>query len=200
MSPRGLTKGRKPLFAARTNDERDAGPGSRHAAWLAALRIYFVVIIAGNLLWEAFHMPLYTVWREEEMSTIVVYGLHCTAGDILIALATLIGPLLVLGHPAWPERGFRGVAASAIALGVGYTAFSEWWNVEVQQSWAYTEAMPTIGATGIGLSPILQWLVVPGIAFWLVRRLRRTGDRSAVPTAGTRSADGYRQERSAESG
>jgi hypothetical protein len=91
------------------------------------------------------------------------------------------------------------MAASAIALGVGFTAFSEWWHVEVKQSWAYTEAMATIGPTGIGLSPILQWVVVPGIAFWLVHRLTRAGDGLALPTAGSGSADGHRRERSAES-
>src|SRR3546814_3822737 len=30
----------------------------------AVLRRYLVVIALGNFVWEMFHMPLYTIWRE----------------------------------------------------------------------------------------------------------------------------------------
>ncbi|MGL1834438.1 hypothetical protein ACKVEX_12605 [Rhodocyclaceae bacterium SMB388] len=56
-----------------------------------------------------------------------------------------------------------------IASGVSYTAFSEWHNVHVAGSWAYVESMPTI--VGIGVSPLLQWIVVPLTVIWLMRRV-----------------------------
>ncbi len=53
-------------------------------------------------------------------------------------------------------------------LGVVYTAFSEWLNLVVRQSWAYSPLMPVIG--GIGLTPLLQWLVIPPLAFRFARK------------------------------
>lgn len=71
----------------------------------------------------------------------------------------------------WPRQGFPRVAVLAIVLGIAYTAFSEWLNVYVRQSWAYADWMPTVTVGGIrtGLSPLLQWLVVPTLAFLAVR-------------------------------
>src|SRR5436309_3538846 len=50
-----------------------------------------------------------------------------------------------------------------MAICVVYTAFSEWLNVVVRHSWAYSGSMPAIalGSVRIGLSPIAQWIIVP---------------------------------------
>jgi len=57
-----------------------------------------------------------------------------------------------------------------IVMGLGYTVFSEWYNVYRIGSWAYSDAMPLI--FGIGLTPLLQWLVVPGVMLALIQRSR----------------------------
>jgi len=54
-------------------------------------------------------------------------------------------------------------------LGVGYTVASEWLNVVVRQTWAYTQAMPRLPPFGTGLSPVLQWLLLPGLALYVTR-------------------------------
>ena len=53
---------------------------------------------------------------------------------------------------------------TAIVLGAGYTIFSEWLNVQIRRSWSYTAAMPVLPFLGTGLTPLFQWLVVPGLA------------------------------------
>ena len=60
-----------------------------------------------------------------------------------------------------------------IAFGLAYTVFSEWLNVVVRAAWAYADWMPIIPIAGlrIGLSPLLQWIVVPGAAFAIMRRV-----------------------------
>jgi hypothetical protein len=62
------------------------------------------------------------------------------------------------------------VAAAAVALGVGYTVFSEWLNTAVRSGWAYSDLMPVVPILGTGLSPLAQWLVVPLAAFWWASR------------------------------
>ena len=66
---------------------------------------------------------------------------------------------------------------TAILLGATYTVFSEWLNIEVRRRWSYTETMPVVPGLGTGVTPLLQWLIVPGLAFAIItyrdRRPRR---------------------------
>ena len=92
-------------------------------------------------------------------------------GDVLIALASLAADLVIAGKPAWPGRSFVRVAVLALAIGLGYTGFSEYRNVEVLHTWAYSAFMSRVPPLGTGLSPILQWMVVPtAILAWARRR------------------------------
>ena len=135
--------------------------------WLRALRMYVAVIALGNLAWEILHLPLYTIWTTGTRGEQAFAVVHCTGGDVLIALAALTLALVIAG-----ERGWPAVATLTIVFGVAYTAFSEWHNVYVRRSWAYSEWMPLVRIAGyqIGLSPILQWAVVPGVALWATAR------------------------------
>ena len=94
---------------------------------------------------------------------------HCTAGDFIIAGIALMLAVAMIGERAWPMRALRPVALLAIAFGLGYTIFSEWLNIVVRQSWAYSELMPVVPAIGTGLAPLAQWLVVPLGASWWAR-------------------------------
>ena len=44
---------------------------------------------------------------------------------------------------------------------MAFTAWSEWYNVYRAGNWGYTASMPMI--FGIGLSPLLQWLIIPPV-------------------------------------
>jgi hypothetical protein len=99
---------------------------------------------------------------------------HCTGGDLLIGLASLAGAWILAGTPRWPAERFRGVAVLTVLLGVGYTVYSEWFNVSVRGSWAYAPAMPKIPPLGTGLTPALQWIAVPLAALGAVRRAAGT--------------------------
>ena len=136
--------------------------------WLAALRRYFSVISVGNLIWEFAHMPLYTIWWRGTWSEIVFAAVHCTGGDILIGLSSLLLALFTVGNGAWPAERVRLVAATSIILGVAYTTFSEWLNIVLRAAWAYSDMMPVISILNfdVGVSPLLQWIVVPLAAFW----------------------------------
>lgn len=147
-----------------------AGKDTGNLQWLGMLRAYLLVTVAANLVWEFAHMPLYTLWDTGTGGEILFAAVHCTGGDLLIASATLLFSLLAFGKACWPERAFYRVAASTMILGVGYTVFSEWLNIVIRKSWEYSDAMPMVPWTGMGLSPLLQWIFVPALAFWWGRR------------------------------
>ena len=73
--------------------------------------------------------------------------------------------LIVFGDQRWPAYGFWRVAIPTFLLGLGYTIYSEWINVEIRHTWAYSDLMPTLPPLGTGLSPLLEWVVVPALAF-----------------------------------
>ena len=139
--------------------------------WIAALRAYLATVAGADLVWEAAHLPLYTLWRTGATNDRLFAVIHCTLGDILIALTCLVVALILAGHRAWPVQHFAQVAILTLFFGLGFTVFSEWLNVVVRKSWAYSEFMPVVPlfALRIGASPLLQWIVVPLIALLAAR-------------------------------
>ena len=140
--------------------------------WLIAIRRYLIAIAIGNLVWETAQLPLYTIWQTGTPAAIAGAVLHCTLGDIVIALIALVAALVLVGSPAWPDEKFPPVLMAALAGGIGYTIYSEYVNTGGRASWSYSEWMPTLPWIGTGLSPLAQWTLVPSLAFRLARRGR----------------------------
>ena len=131
-----------------------AAPGmiARAGLWSA---LAFVL----NLAWEIAHVRLYAIWAAADGMTIAWSLLHCTVGDVLIALAMFALAGIALRRTDWPaSRPWAGGIIVVIGA-MAFTAWSEWYNVYQTGNWAYTAGMPMI--FGIGLSPLLQWLFLP---------------------------------------
>lgn len=133
--------------------------------WLRVLRRYLVATLVGHVVWEIGQLPLYTLWTEGTLGQQVFAILHCTIGDIMIAGLALLLALALVGRATWPDKGALRVYVASLMLGVGYTIFSEWLNVNVRQSWTYSDLMPVVPIIGTGLAPLLQWVVVPTVVF-----------------------------------
>ena len=124
-----------------------------------------------NLVWEIIQLPLYTIYYETDLQTIAYAVAHCTLGDALIALSSFLLAAAATRSWNWPvDRAVPG-AGIAVMAGLTYTALSEWLNVSVRGSWAYAPAMPRL--FGLGLSPLLQWLVLPVLGLFMFRVLVR---------------------------
>jgi hypothetical protein len=145
-------------------------PAAQFAARQTILR-FLAAMAAGNLVWEIGHVPLYTLWVTGSPGEIAYAVLHCTVGDVMIGGICLLLSLALLGRKAWPHARFGAVAGATILFALGYTVFSEWLNTEVRESWTYREAMLRLPILGTGLTPVLQWIVVPVLAFrWSLPR------------------------------
>jgi len=113
--------------------------------WLVVLRVYLLVLAGGNFVWEAAHLPLYTIWQTGTWRENVVAVVHCTGGDPLIGTASSTLALVIAGHQAWPARCFGLVATLAMASGLAYTIFSEWLNIVIRESWGYSARLWPLG-------------------------------------------------------
>lgn len=134
------------------------------ADWPRALRRYLGASIVAHLIWEILQLPLYTLWTTGKHKEQVFAILHCTVGDAMIAGLSLLVALALFGRVTWPSTGVSRVYAASLALGIGYTIYSEWLNSSVRGSWAYSDLMPVVPMIGTGLAPLLQWIVVPTLA------------------------------------
>ena len=124
-----------------------------------------------NLAWEIGHVRLYAIWMEADGLRIAWSLLHCSVGDVLIALAMFALAGIVLRRADWPaSRPWAGGVIVVIGA-MAFTAWSEWYNVYRAGSWGYAASMPMI--FGIGLSPLLQWLILPPVMVGAHRTLGR---------------------------
>lgn len=148
---------------------RDAGSlafiARRYLPWLAGL----------NLAWEIAQLPLYTIWREASPGHIAFAVAHCTAGDVLIGAAAIALALIGTRAGSLGSWRWRTIVLAATVAGMAYTVASEWMNTSLRPAWQYSALMPTVrlGVLVIGLSPLLQWLVLPPLALYLACRRAR---------------------------
>jgi len=124
-----------------------------------------------HLVWELGQLPLYTIVWTESIGRIVFAVFHCTAGDAFISGGAYLMAGWCLGASDWPRTRAAAGATIALSFGLLTTARSEWVNVYGKESWAYTSDMPLL--FGIGVTPILQWIVVPlATLLWIRSRSR----------------------------
>jgi hypothetical protein len=135
---------------------------------------YLLTVLVLNLAWEIAQLPLYTIWSTASVDATAWAAVHCTMGDALIAGSALLIAWIIADRPRLQAGIPLNVAAIAICLGLAFTIFSEWRATQVSHSWEYSSWMPVIPVLQVGLTPVLQWLVLPPIAMRLIFGL---GDR-----------------------
>ena len=144
------------------------------SAMLTCVVRYLAFVACANLGWEALQMPFYTLWQAGAPAAIAANVVVCTAIDTLIALGALTMAILLFRGSAWPAHGYSQIALAAGVFGIAYTIASERVNVEILSTWAYSEHMSVVPLVDVGVTPIIQWIVIPIAAFWWARPRRRT--------------------------
>jgi hypothetical protein len=140
---------------------------------LQVLRRDLLFIAIGNILWEFTQLPGFTDWSEAGWSWIVFIAVLGTAGDILIAATCLVLVLVAIGDKSWPLGRFSywRVAALATLAGIAYTTYSEWRHAVVLHHWTYSAVMHVVPGLGVGLLPLLQWMLIPPFACFCAIRM-----------------------------
>ena len=137
-----------------------------------------------NLTWEIAQVRLYTIWAAADGMSVAWALFHCSLGDVVIALAMFALASMGLWRADWPaSRPWTGGVIVVIGA-LAFTTWSEWYNVYRVGNWGYTASMPMIFS--IGLSPLLQWLILPPVMVIVYRMLepmlfRKSGDLQARP-------------------
>ena len=95
-----------------------------------------------------------------------------TVGDAMIMLAAF--GIVARGSRSqdWFRSPTRAQVAGFVLIGLAVTVAVEVFATRSNSifSWRYTAAMPVTPFLGIGLAPILMWLILPLLVLWFVHR------------------------------
>lgn len=128
-----------------------------------------------NYPWEFIQVPLFAGMAEAAHWEAVKVCSRAALGDAVIVLVAYWGvAALGRGRPWIESPGWRDVALLSL-IGVGITVVIEGLALHGGwlASWRYSAAMPIIPGLGIGLSPVLQWVVLPPLVVALATRQLR---------------------------
>ncbi|MDN3519827.1 hypothetical protein QWY84_19670 [Aquisalimonas lutea] len=123
-----------------------------------------------NYPWEFLQVPFFRDMPTADHWEAIVLCTRAAGGDTLIALFAFWVVALAWRKRGWVLRPHSGHVAAFVLVGVAVTVGFEWHATVVADRWAYASRMPVVPVIGTGLSPLLQWIVLPPLVVWLVRR------------------------------
>jgi hypothetical protein len=130
------------------------------------LIVLFGLAVAVNYPWERAQSSFYLT----KDGTAIPWW-HCmlaSFGDGLLVLLMFWAGSVVFGQRAWFEHpGFREYLLMAVT-GLVLIIPLEWLMISRMEWWSYTAQMPLIPGMAVGVTPVVQMLVLPPLIFTLL--------------------------------
>lgn len=123
-----------------------------------------------NFFWEIQQMPFYEISAEFSYSDITRNCTLATVGDVGISLAAFWAVAVTSKSRQWFHQPSRRQISSFILVGILITVVFEALATGVLGKWKYAALMPTLPFLGTGLLPLFQWVLLPPIVLWFVKR------------------------------
>ena len=148
------------------NQDTSAGDSALNVPELNVAMFAFLL----NFVWEFWQIG----WFADISTVPHLEGVKiCTSaafGDVGIALVAYWVVSFSEKTRSWARNPTKRNLLGFVLVGVGITVLFEWLATHVLDRWAYAESMPTLPILGTGLLPLLQWIVLPPLILWFVRR------------------------------
>lgn len=123
-----------------------------------------------NFAWENLQASLYQGMATAPHGSAVKLCALASLGDMTIALFAFWAVAAATRDRRWILSPESGQVAGFTALGLLVSVVVEKLATGPMNRWAYSAAMPILPGLGLGLAPVLQWLVLPPLVLWLSRR------------------------------
>ena len=136
------------------------------------MRRLFAIALAAYTLhfaWEMGQAFLFTPMDRLPFWQATAWCARAAGWDVVISAAAYFVAALAARSIFWPRRRTPWPVAIYFLVGLGITIAIERWAVSAGR-WEYRDAMPTLA--GIGLTPLLQWIVIPAMILVILRRMR----------------------------
>lgn len=129
-----------------------------------------------HFVWEFIQAPTYAGMIEMNHWDGIKLCTSATFGDVGFALTAFWLTSVASRNRQWvfEESLMRWPLVLFLAVGLGLTVGFEYYYTNISLRWTYSELMPLVPPLGTGLSPLLQWIVIPLLVVWFMRRTKRT--------------------------
>jgi hypothetical protein len=126
-----------------------------------------------NTTWEFWQAPFFAGLSHAQHWDAVVMCTKAALGDALISLFALWIVSACAKSRRWVINPVRWQKLMFTAVGLLVTIALEILATRVFDRWQYADAMPIVPVVRVGLLPVLQWLLLPPLVLWFVRRQLR---------------------------
>lgn len=130
----------------------------------AALTLFAFLL---NFPWEMLQVPFYRGLANAPHWTSTLFCLRASGGDVLIMLAAY-GAVGSARGRMWLAAPTLVDVLAFVGVGLLITGLIEVVSIHALGRWTYADGVPTI--LGVGLPPLLQWIVLPPLVLWLTKR------------------------------
>ena len=117
-----------------------------------------------NFTWEILQMPLYKN-NELDFQHLVFCGL-ATVADTIMVLLIYFSYALIFKNALWIKKLDLKLSLLLMLTGGAGAILSEMRHL-TEGNWAYDDSMPLIPLVNAGLSPVLQFTLLPVIIYWV---------------------------------
>lgn len=124
-----------------------------------------------NFPWEFLQVPLFAGMADMPHWQAVKTCTRAALGDVFIMLLGFWLVSAAARTRLWIYAPSLRQLASLIATGMLMTVVIEMAALRGLwlDTWRYSNAMPLVPVLGVGLAPVLQWIVLPPLIAWFVR-------------------------------
>jgi hypothetical protein len=124
-----------------------------------------------HFVWEFWQVPWYAGMSEIPHWEGVIFCSRATSGDVFIASVAYATISVVARDRYWPQDASKMRIGGFLAIGLAVTIALEWLATSKLGRWEYAHDMWTLPVIGTGIAPILQWIVIPVLSVYFLRRL-----------------------------
>lgn len=117
-----------------------------------------------NFIWEVTQGFLYEGFMYDVPH--VVFCALATVADVFMVLLLYFGYSFYFGDVFWIRKLNFGKVVSLVVIGGLGAVIGETIHLAAD-NWAYTNSMPLLPMVNAGLAPVLQFMILPVLTYWL---------------------------------
>lgn len=123
-----------------------------------------------HFVWEMWQIPFFLAIPNDPHWAGVAACTQATFGDAGISLVAFWCVAAMTRSRRWILDPSPSQVAGFVAVGLAITIIFEALATGPMERWTYSPSMPTLPILGTGIVPLIQWLLLPPLTIWFVRR------------------------------
>ena len=117
-----------------------------------------------NFIWELIQIPFY---KGSSYSTDhILFCALASLADAIMVLLLYFGFAYIFRNPFWIQHSKWQRIIIVILIGGAGATIIEFWHLS-SANWAYSDSMSIIPVVNVGLSAVLQFMILPALVYFL---------------------------------